>query len=292
MQSKEVKLPARFNELNFFTQRDFINKALKSESHLVKIIEWLKDPKRKHNQTNDDTIIIKLFPKINRLIEEGIELPPPYTSEDFSNYVRDFRSYLKIYMENPHRDATEKEKEQMCNNVMGNYSFYDIDPIIFDLAVYKLLPNLNLEPKMYSFQNILDTFQLFEKNTVKEILHLGMERGDFHLIGLDKLLHFFTEKVTYFKDDRRFLPQYNKLRERGIQNNELAVSFFKQELIQQSRNVYSEIQTAKANESYLGRLPINLANSIVEYTTGLKPNQYKGGTRRSKSLKRKTRKRN
>ncbi len=111
-----MAFPPNFNELPLINKHHFAREAKKNNHYLTKIIEWLTDTERVHNQEEDDEIILHLHSKVDDMIANGIVLPPPY--KDYFSFSRERKAYLKKYVENPHRNPTESEMKTLVNEII------------------------------------------------------------------------------------------------------------------------------------------------------------------------------
>ncbi len=290
------QFPAAFNALTFEKKEYFAFKARENEEYLTKIIEWLKDTTREHIQEEDDRIILSLHSKVDRLITEGIVLPPPYL-RDYFGYTKEVIDYSKKYFENPHRDATPAEKKQMVCRIISHSSYIDKD--INNLLDYSMVPTLEYNSDMGC--NILNRLELLQKITVDRLFQHWVSVGELHSSNFYEMKELLTKKLAYWKQDKeRRRTTYGStmnhnypgyIFNRGIEHYTHAISLIEKMIAQErSRELHTVMKNAGPN-SHLYKLPANLYSTIIEYNTGLKHGQYGGKSRRIKRRRRSTRRR-
>jgi hypothetical protein len=289
------QFPSAFNALTFEKKQYFAFKARENEEYLTKIIEWLKDTTREHIQEEDDRIILSLHSKVDRLITEGIILPPPYI-RDYFHYTKEVIDYSKKYFENPHRDATYAEKKQMVWRIITHSSYVDKD--INNLLDYSMVMPLEYNSDMGC--NILNRLELLQKTTVDRLFQHWISTGELLSSDFSKMKELLAKKLEHWNQEKerkrtiyRNRMNYNYpgyIFNIGIENYTYAVSLIEKMIAQErSRELHTVMKNAGPN-SHLYKLPANLYSTIIEYNTGLKHGQYGGKSRRIKRRRRSTRK--
>ncbi len=289
---------------------------LSNNEYLAKTIEWLKDPERKHNQKEDDKVILGLHSKVDNLIAEGIQLPPPYIRESFYTQVdkytiqydyNDFINYIKKYYTNYHREATQYEKKEILYDVIGSTGSYNIykNEEMLTLIEYGLIPQLELNNIEFQHK-ILTRLERFKKENIAKLLNYWFTHQDLSDSEFNQLLDILKNKISSLKFHKEKEIQSQKHRNiltHGLQyvrthnynypsrNSNISINTYMYiiSLVEtakarkQAKALYDVLESA-GPESQLSRLPANLFPNIIEYTTGVKRENYMGG--KSRRLKR------
>ncbi len=289
--------PPTFNKLQLEMKVDIAYKALRDREFLTKIIEWLKDPERIHNQKEDDTIILTLYLKVDEFIAEGIVLPPPYIYPLYTGTI----AYLKKYSENPHRDATESEKKRMVSNILTDS--INIDRDINLLLDYNMIPTIEysnnsstnifsrLEARKMEEGNILYKFHILKEETIGRLFQYWLDNGDLPTSEFSALLKFLTNRrAQLIQEKERLYGNVSNVVNFISSKYIYAIELIKKKRTEKAKELHTVLEAAGPN-SHLYKLPTNLFPNIIEYATGVKRHNYMTKTRKQKNRKLKYRKR-
>lgn len=295
--------PERFNLLPENQKINYVRQALNNDRKFETIIGWLKDTTREHDQKLDETIILLLHSKVDKLIEQGIPLPPPFIDNYYSifAYAREQIAYMQKYAENPGRPATEKEKEELVTHTLSHSS--NVNDVINAIIDSHLLPQIEYSNNSFHIFHYLEKLREPTVHRILEVLH---HRGDFERIGLEIVLNVLNKKLNDWNSYRQDFITSNPGRQnynydgyrfnKGIKNYTIAKLFVENLIHEKKRRNAREIHTAFESArpgNLMHSLPMNIVGNIGEYATGLRPHEYLGGRRKMtkrvrKSLRRKS----
>ncbi len=285
MPRRPEQFPARFNELSLQSKYHIVHKALSNTEFLNKIIDWLKDTERFHNQEEDEGIILYLYPKLDKVIANGILLPPPLI--DHFNNTRDYIAYIKTYSNNPHRDITESELKQIIRTMFYNWTNRSI--IINALIDNKMLPPL--EPNNSSYELFKHFEYYIEKPTIDKLFQYFKNHGGLSDSIVETLLVLFKDRLNHWQRYKERMPRDQLYDHEGYTYN-IAIANYTHAInylnVERSKEIYTTMASAGPN-SHLSKLPYNLFPEIIEGVTGMKranyieelPENIRGGSRRT-----------
>jgi hypothetical protein len=245
----------------------------------------LKDNERVHNQTEDDNIILFLHSKVDKLIEAGVILPPPII-RDYFHYSYEINAYLKKYIENPHRDATEEDKKNMIDKLFFRSSY-----VVKDLNV---MLDYNLIPKSDYFNHythLINRLEKIDKETTKRLFDYWLNSGQINDTNYDTILDILNRKLERIRTSYGNNPPANNTilgtyYSKGIANYTYAIEIISNiQKKDRAKSVYEVLNTA-GPDSQLYKLPKNVYSNIIKFNTGLNRRNYmEGGKKHRKSRK-------